>query len=857
MEYQTNPNLSWQLLSGVITLMLGVAFQLRPGEKRKSTAFSLLMFGIAIWSFGNAVQWISPDLTWQIRWNTGTYLGIVIVPTAWFLLATELSGYGRKQVERWRHLFWLMSTLIFVAILTNPYHKLFFTSFALRTQNEFTFLAYNYGILFNLHNYYSYILLILGSILMVFTLFTNSRSYGYRSYGLVIGVLSILVGSLHYLFGSLPDPIQITFTIAGVAFAWVIFSEVSPVSQTETNQEKTRKIYHAILDSLQGSYFEADPQGVITYANLAFAQELGGTDKADVIGKHFRFLTDRIAVREIYGHFKLLYNTKLPIKPFEYHYHRKDGKAMIGEAYISPILVDGEVVGSRGFIRDITERIKYEVALRETTHNLGERVKELNCLYGISGLVETLGITLDEILQGTVDLIPPAFQYPEITCARIVLEEQEFKTENFAGSAWKMFADILVNGMKSGYVEVHCLDEIPDIDSELGPFQKEERNLINAIAERLGQITERQRQADRMTTLYQVGLATTSSLDIEEVLVTIYDQCRHVLSADVFYVALFDEDSKEIVYPVFYDHGVRLEPFRLPMDTGLAGWIIRNQCPFRCDDLVVEADHLPVKMHRTGGKLTRAYVGVPLLGRKGAIGVLSSQSYQAGAFKDEDVQLLTTLATQAVGAVENAQLFETAQSAAKELERRNLETLKQKDLLDGLLQNAPLAIVINDMQNRITVVSPAFQELFGYTQDDVLGRNLDDILSTPEIIGEMKELTEKVLEERVYTVGQRKRKDGILLDVEMFAEPLYVGGEKYGFMVFYNDISKRLEAEAERDQTQATYRAVMDTLQDPYFEADRTCVITYANLGYVKTVGFKSNRQHHLNTVIVAKMGRL
>jgi hypothetical protein len=75
-----------------------------------------------------------------------------------------------------------------------------------------------------------------------------------------------------------------------------------------------------------------------------------------------------------------------------------------------------------------------ESELRELTHKLSERVKELNCLYGISRLVEDRNSSIDEILQGVIDLMPPAWQYPEVTCTRIKLRTQEFKTINFRES---------------------------------------------------------------------------------------------------------------------------------------------------------------------------------------------------------------------------------------------------------------------------------------------------------------------------------------------------------------------------------------------------------------------------------------
>ena len=124
-------------------------------------------------------------------------------------------------------------------------------------------------------------------------------------------------------------------------------------------------------------------------------------------------------------------------------------------------------------------------------HELGERVKELNCLYGISRLVDRFGGSLKSLLQGMVDLLPGSWQYPEITCGRVIFEGCEYVTANFHVSRWKQAADIKVSGEVSGVVEVYYLEKRRIIDE--GPFLKEERLLLNAVSERLGKIIERVR----------------------------------------------------------------------------------------------------------------------------------------------------------------------------------------------------------------------------------------------------------------------------------------------------------------------------------------------------------------------------
>ena len=137
------------------------------------------------------------------------------------------------------------------------------------------------------------------------------------------------------------------------------------------------------------------------------------------------------------------------------------------------------------------ERKKVGKALRRRTHELGERVKELNCLYGIARLVERPGVSLKEVLGGVVDLIPPSWQFPEISCARIVFQEKEYRTANYRETGWRQTSPIVADGEQAGFVEVCYLEKKPQSDE--GPFLKEERKLIDAIAGRLGKNIERKR----------------------------------------------------------------------------------------------------------------------------------------------------------------------------------------------------------------------------------------------------------------------------------------------------------------------------------------------------------------------------
>ena len=126
---------------------------------------------------------------------------------------------------------------------------------------------------------------------------------------------------------------------------------------------------------------------------------------------------------------------------------------------------------------------------KELLHRLSERIKELNCLYGLSKLFEDPSMSLEKIFQGITDLLPASWQYHDIACARIFFEGKEFKTRNFRETRWKQSAEIKVFDKKKGIVEVYYLEERPQCYD--GPFLKEEKILMNAVSRQLGKVIER------------------------------------------------------------------------------------------------------------------------------------------------------------------------------------------------------------------------------------------------------------------------------------------------------------------------------------------------------------------------------
>ena len=155
---------------------------------------------------------------------------------------------------------------------------------------------------------------------------------------------------------------------------------------------------------------------------------------------------------------------------------------------------------------------------------LTERVKELTCLYGIAQIAGQPGMSLDEVLQSVVELLPAAWQYPEIASARITLDDTAYETPGFREGPQKQTAAIVVSGSARGAIEIVYVEQKPELDD--GPFLKEERNLIDEVARQVAIIIERRqaakdklklhaqlRHADRLATLGMLAAGVAHELN--------------------------------------------------------------------------------------------------------------------------------------------------------------------------------------------------------------------------------------------------------------------------------------------------------------------------------------------------------
>jgi PAS domain S-box-containing protein len=343
---------------------------------------------------------------------------------------------------------------------------------------------------------------------------------------------------------------------------------------------------------------------------------------------------------------------------------------------------------------------------------------------------------------------------------------------------------LLIEGKPIGVLAVES--------SEPNAFGKHDFEILTAAAEQAGiaiararllvsqaqlLATER-RRADEQQALLDTLSDLSAELELSKLFQAVLERAAALLGVSGGELAIFDEARQELVIIANFNTGTVSTGTRLKVGEGAMGHVARTLEPLVIPDYQTwagrSAQYAQVDAH--------AVAVVPLLIRGRLVGALSVwHADPRRSFGGGDLRLVNLFAPQAAIAIENARLYSAAQH--------------QKQYFEELVKNNPVAIVALDNAHNIVSINPAFERLFGYAEDEVVGRNLDSLITTEEMRREAVGYTQQAADHHaVKVVRQRLRRDGTLVDVEVLAVPVTVGGERVGVMGLYHDITELLLA---------------------------------------------------------------
>ncbi|MEE8202070.1 MAG: PAS domain S-box protein [Candidatus Acidoferrales bacterium] len=338
----------------------------------------------------------------------------------------------------------------------------------------------------------------------------------------------------------------------------------------------------------------------------------------------------------------------------------------------------------------VIERKRAEQERERLLCDMGERIKELSCMYGVAKSIQARQ-TLGEVFQDVVALIPPGWRHPPITRARVWFDSREYVSEPFQETPWKQSSDIVIGAQKRGVVEVYYLEGRPELDE--GPFLKEERNLIDGIAHALSVAAERKqaeqglkaraRQQAAVANLGQRALAGTELSAVMEAAVTLVAQTLEVEYAKVLEL-LADGRALLLRAGVGWKEGL-VGQATVGADTdSQAGYTLLSREPVIVEDLRTETRFSGPPLLHEHGVVSGMSVIIP--GPQRPFGVLGAHTTRRRTFTEDDVHFLQAVAHLLAEAIDRKRAEDEIKRLNEELEQRVVERTAQLEAANKELE---------------------------------------------------------------------------------------------------------------------------------------------------------------------------
>ncbi|MGB5933424.1 MAG: PAS domain S-box protein [Anaerolineae bacterium] len=459
----------------------------------------------------------------------------------------------------------------------------------------------------------------------------------------------------------------------------------------ETLRESEEK-YRTILDNIEDGYFEVDIAGNFTFFNDSMCGIIG-YPRDEMMGMNNRQYMDKENAKKVLQAFNQVYTTGKPTKGFSWEIIRKDGTRRFIEASVSLTRnSEGEPIGFRGIVRDITERKRAEEEVRR-------RSEELAALYDVSldvagqldlnTLLETILLRAMELLRanagGGLYLYDPESQELELMvhqalkkdltgirlalgegmCGKLAQTGEPLVVTDYANWEGRSphFADestfnALAVPIKRGDTLLGALYvNDPDLERR---FEEGDLRLATLFAnqavtaiENARLYEETQKRLAETTVLHEVSEIINATLDLKEVFQRVVEELSKAFGYRLVDIYLLEEDGLRLQASVGYDAEITIE--LIPLERGVVGRVARTGQPAFIPDVRQDPDYIGSYPDIT------SEICVSVKSAETLLGTLNVESDAKRPLTDDDLHLLSTLSSHIGVAIENARLYEEEQ----------------------------------------------------------------------------------------------------------------------------------------------------------------------------------------------------
>ena len=461
---------------------------------------------------------------------------------------------------------------------------------------------------------------------------------------------------------------------------------------------------------------------------------------------------------------------------------------------------------NRALEEDIARRRHAEQERQELVHDLGERIKELRTLHHAARLLHNDSLSVREILDRIVTLLPEAMQFPEITAARVSFGREVSTTANYQPQPCRLLTAFTTGNGTRGEVEVVYLEDRPPEDE--GPFMKEERLLLESLSEMLRSHLERRYAHDivlRVARSVSIPIGESFLLELTRLMV-------ETLSATGGVIGILNpKKAGEVYTQTFILRGETV--------TNVCYNVKGTPCErlIRGEDQIVESgvqqlfpdDHMLVEFG------LESYAGTPMLNSRseviGLVSVFSSEPMWRSTF------MLSAL-----------RIF--AARAAAEIERQNVTTamLNSQRQLKQILHSVGEGIHGLDVEGNITFENPAGEIILGWREDEIIGKHSHSLIHHHRSDGSEYPVDEcpiyrTLRDGKVRDVENEVffRKDGTPVPVEYTCAPVRdENGNVTGAVVSFRDTTERKLARQALSASEERFREMADNMGEVFYNFD-------------------------------------
>ena len=299
-------------------------------------------------------------------------------------------------------------------------------------------------------------------------------------------------------------------------------------------------------------------------------------------------------------------------------------------------------------------------------------------------------------------------------------------------------------------------------------------------------ITERRQNERLQQVLYNISKAANSPISLEQLYPIIHKELGKIIDTTNFYIALVDEKKDKIYFPYHIDEKDDNFPIsNFSTSNTITTYVIKKGQSLLSDSNQYKEMISQGILSPMGSTTDKSiWLGVPLKIEDKVIGAMAVQSYtNPDTYTEDDIKILEFVSSQVAMAIQRKRTEETLHQSQQEFA--------------SIFKNSPEALVYLDENSNIKNISPRFTELFGYTLEEIKGKNINGgLIHPPDKIEEGKNLDKIAYSEGYFNYETiRKKKDGTLFPVSISGSNIIIDGQLKGIIGTYVDITERKKLE--------------------------------------------------------------